>query len=121
MNYKFRKKPVEIEAFQMTKKRRIDNRDWPEWLNKAWNKDRGAEGSVFPTKKGDGDCDGTVSIRTLEGEMLVNFDDYIIRGIHGELYPCKPDIFEATYESWSNQITYEITYESMYESMYETT
>lgn len=37
-------------------------------------------------------------IKTLEGEMLANFGDYIIRGIKGELYPCKPDIFEQTYE-----------------------
>jgi hypothetical protein len=37
-------------------------------------------------------------IETLEGTMLANINDWIIRGIHGEFYPCKPDIFEATYE-----------------------
>lgn len=37
-------------------------------------------------------------IATLEGDMTVSENDYIIRGIKGELYPCKPDIFEATYE-----------------------
>lgn len=37
-------------------------------------------------------------IVTLEGNHLVTWDDYIIRGVQGELYPCKPDIFEATYE-----------------------
>jgi len=39
-----------------------------------------------------------VSIRTLEGEMHVSDGDWIIKGIQGEFYPCKPDIFEATYE-----------------------
>jgi hypothetical protein len=37
-------------------------------------------------------------INTLEGNMDVTPDDYIIRGVKGEIYPCKPDIFEATYE-----------------------
>ena len=38
-------------------------------------------------------------IHTLEGTMLASKGDYIIKGIKGEIYPCKPDIFEATYES----------------------
>lgn len=37
-------------------------------------------------------------IKTLEGDMTGNYGDYIIKGIKGEIYPCKPDIFEATYE-----------------------
>lgn len=37
-------------------------------------------------------------IETLEGEMKANIDDYIIKGVNGEFYPCKPDIFEKTYE-----------------------
>lgn len=37
-------------------------------------------------------------IETLEGKMYANIDDYIIRGVKGEFYPCKPDIFEQTYE-----------------------
>ena len=41
----------------------------------------------------------TFSILTLEGEHLVNWGDYIIRGVKGELYPCKEDIFRATYEN----------------------
>jgi hypothetical protein len=40
----------------------------------------------------------TLIIRTLEGTMTANRGDWIIKGIHGEAYPCKPDIFEATYE-----------------------
>ena len=42
--------------------------------------------------------DGAIEIETLEGVMRANPGDWIIRGVKGELYPCKPDIFEATYE-----------------------
>lgn len=41
--------------------------------------------------------DGLV-IHTLEGDMLADYGDWIIKGVKGEFYPCKPDIFEATYE-----------------------
>ena len=95
MNLKFRKKPVVIEAFQMTKERRASNADWPEWMHRAWQLDREAPGSLYPTEEGTGD--GTLSIGTLEGPLLVSWGDWIIRGVKGELYPCKPDIFEATY------------------------
>ena len=37
-------------------------------------------------------------VNTLEGDMLVNKGDYIIKGVNGEVYPCKPDIFHKTYE-----------------------
>lgn len=93
---KYRKKPVVIEAFQMTRARREDNSEWPSWLNQAWQKERETPGSLYPTEKGTGD--GTVSIGTLEGQHLVSWDDWIIQGIKGEIYPCKPDIFEATYD-----------------------
>ena len=39
-----------------------------------------------------------LKIKTLEGDMDVNFGDYIIKGVKGEFYPCKPDIFRLTYE-----------------------
>jgi len=97
MNYKYRKRPVVIEAFQMTRERRIDNSDWPTWLNKAWNKERGIIGAVYPTIENGGD--GTISIHTLEGEHLVSWGDWVIQGVQGELYPCKPDIFAETYEA----------------------
>lgn len=93
---KYRKRPVVVEAFQMTRERRVNNVDWPEWLNRAWNGERGEVGSVYPTEAGTGD--GTISIATLEGEHLVSWGDFIIQGVQNELYPCKPDIFEATYE-----------------------
>ena len=44
-----------------------------------------------------------IKIPTLEGEMTASIGDYIIRGVKGEYYPCKPDIFEATYEKVENQ------------------
>ena len=45
-----------------------------------------------------GDNTGALIIRTLEGEMRADIGDWIIKGVKGEFYPCKPDIFEATYE-----------------------
>lgn len=80
----------------MTKERRIDNSDWPNWLHRAWQLDRKEPGAIYPTIEGT--RDGTVSIMTLEGEHLVSFGDFIIQGVNGELYPCKPDIFVKTYE-----------------------
>ena len=97
MNLQFRKKPVVIEAFQMTEERRTSNADWPEWMHHAWQLERETLGSLYPTEEGTDD--GTLSIGTLEGQHLVSWGDWIIQGVKGELYPCKPDIFEATYEA----------------------
>lgn len=87
---KYRKKPVVIDAFKWTAD--IDQVDDPTWAIEAIR-----EGRITII------CGGTphvtLIIRTLEGEMTAHQGDYIIRGIKGELYPCKPDIFEATYEA----------------------
>ncbi len=91
---RFKKKPVVVEAFQMTIARRNNNADWPQWLNVAWNKAPG-EGALFISP--DDPNRQRLVIGTLEGCHLVDWNDWIIRGIKGELYPCKPDIFEATY------------------------
>lgn len=96
---RYRKKPVVIEAFQMTVERRQDNRDWPEWLNIAWNKPHEESGAVYPAQFPNSDGSDELMIHTLEGNHRVTFGDYIIRGVSGELYPCKPDIFAATYEA----------------------
>lgn len=96
MNYRFRKIPVVIEAFHMTRERRGDNSDWPIWLDKAWQKSRREVGAVFPIKWGS--ATNRVCIRTLEGVMRVNFGDWIIQGVDGELYACKDSIFRKTYE-----------------------
>ena len=79
---KFRKKPIIIEAIQWTEGVTIEEieKDLPGIrLLRAVNMD-------------------ALLVQTLEGEMTANYDDWIIRGIKGEFYPCKPDIFEATYE-----------------------
>lgn len=94
---KFRKKPVVIDAFQMTEARRMDNSDWPNWLNSAWNEERDQEGSL---QRADMTAvlPDMLEIVTREGNHKVSWGDYIIRGVQGELYPCKPEIFVATYE-----------------------
>ncbi len=79
---KFRKKPVVIEAFMFAGG--SEEPGWPDfWLS---------AGHRFAD---DGE---TVVITTLEGEMTGNKGDFIIKGDAGEFYPCKPDIFEQTYE-----------------------
>lgn len=77
---KFRKKPVVIEAVQWTG----DNVD--EVLEFV--------GGELPVVR-----DEKIFISTLEGVMRGDIGDWIIRGVKGELYPCKPDVFEATYEA----------------------
>lgn len=89
---KFRKKPIIIEAFQMTPERRASNADWPLWMHEAWNAE------VLTPRVPDATLDDRLIVRTREGAMLVEWGDWIIQGVHGELYPCKPDIFAATYE-----------------------
>lgn len=91
----YRKKPVVIEAFQMTKERRWSNVNWPNWLHEAWNKEPGEEGAFWCEARYP-DC---IYLGTPEGRHEVTFDDWIIRNAKGELYPCKPDLFEMTYEA----------------------
>ena len=89
VSFKWRKKPVEIEAFQMTKESWNDNESlWPNWLLNAY-----ATKEVSPREDGLG-----FKIGTLEGPHLGDWDDYILQGVMGELYACKPDIFLLTYE-----------------------
>lgn len=86
---KFRKKPVVIEAIQ-------------------YNGNNGHEIKIFsdgvsiqspvlePSE--DNPTGSYLQIKTLEGTMIGNVNDWIIKGVNGEFYPCKPDIFEKTYE-----------------------
>ena len=93
----YRKRPVVVDAFQMTPERREDNSEWPWWLNEAWQKaseEPGALRMLYPP----GHSDRRLTIHTLEGTHLVSWGDWIIRGVKGELYPCKPDVFALTYE-----------------------
>jgi hypothetical protein len=80
---KFRKKPVEIEAAKWTGKNQGALMQWVERMG-------GRAHWRF-----DGD---DLYIKTLEGEMHAAKGDWIIRGVKGEYYPCKPDIFESTYD-----------------------
>ncbi len=89
---KFRKKPVVIEAVQFTRASVL--RATP-WLARAID-----QAQLFPepgSARFAADADA-LEIATLEGIHRANLGDWIIRGIKGELYPCKPDIFAATYE-----------------------
>ena len=84
---KYRKKPVVIEAVQWTG----DN--FEEIQKMLINADENRV--IMPHPNEDED---SLLIVTLEGEMRADKGDYIIKGVKGEFYPCKPDIFEATYE-----------------------
>jgi len=86
----FRKKPVKIEAA------RLEN-DPPDHAQELVQRMRDAGADAAPGLNLATD-ESYVLIRTLEGEMRAEVGDWIIRGVAGEFYPCKPDIFEATYE-----------------------
>lgn len=86
---KYRKKPVVINAFKWTGDM-FQNED-PEWITEAIQ-----EGKVYFSNIGEENV--VMKIETLEGTHTANRGDYIIQGVKGELYPCKPDIFEMTYE-----------------------
>lgn len=83
---KYRKKPVIIEAFQLG----VDN--IPDWF---MQKVKSNDIVLICNQVGSVQC---CHIKTLEGIMIADLNDFIIKGVKGELYPCKPDIFEATYE-----------------------
>ena len=87
---KFRKKPVVIEAWKVSELIRHAGGTWqdiPETIKALYE----TGGIIFAPKY--------VSVKTLEGNMRGDFDDWIIRGVNGEFYPCKPDIFEKSYEA----------------------
>lgn len=85
--HRFRKKPVVIEAFRIESPGEV-TRATPQWLLQA---------IVDGVIKFDPSTPCAM-IDTLEGSMRADVGDWIIKGVKGELYPCKPDIFEATYE-----------------------
>lgn len=79
---KYRKKPVVIEAMQFTEENK----------NQVFNWITCTKEPIFVDYK------PALKIRTLEGDITANLGDYIIKGVNGEFYPCKPDIFKKTYE-----------------------
>jgi len=93
---KYRKKPVVVEAVKITTIMWNNLEDWPVWLKQAWDQESDTEpNSLWLEFAGK---DSKLFVITDSGKMEVLWGDYIIQGIQGELYPCKPDIFEATYE-----------------------
>ena len=77
---KYRKKPIEIEAFQFGVE-----------CIPYWFMEKAVTGEVHMYGE-------QADIQTLEGTMIANYGDFIIKGVRGEIYPCKPDIFYETYE-----------------------
>lgn len=84
----YRKKPISVNAYQMTPAH-FESGDWPEWLLEAYNL-----GTLIEAAE----AEAGIVIETLEGPLTVSWNDWIIQGVQGELYPCKPDIFAATYD-----------------------
>lgn len=76
----------------MTRERHYDNSEWPEWIKEAWSKGS-VEGGLWQGRE-----DVTMFCGTREGVVFVTPDDFIIQGVEGELYPCKPEIFWETYD-----------------------
>jgi hypothetical protein len=94
---RYRKKPVEVEAvFFDAYTSALGPAPWNDgghiW---KWLIEGGADFEMRQEDPGP----AYMLIHTLEGVMRADVGDYIIRGVKGEFYPCKPDIFEATYES----------------------
>jgi hypothetical protein len=87
---RYRKKPVVIEAHQLS--------DENAGAIVAWIKRGGGEAHMRGGPGG-GSRKGTIFIHTLEGTMHAEVGDYVIQGVQGEHYPCKPIIFDATYEA----------------------
>lgn len=96
---KYRKKPVVIEAIQIRKDREsIANCiEWVDGIDMSTSI-IGRDACINAVIRDNG-----MIIDTLEGKMKASFNDYIIKGVNGEFYPCKPDIFAKTYEPAEEQ------------------
>jgi hypothetical protein len=99
---KFRKKPVVIEAVQLTWANWNEICDFvpkPWFVRGVWLDENGVPLPEGQTRFADGEGNLGLLMRTLESEQfLATGGDWIIKGVKGEFYPCKPDIFAATYE-----------------------
>jgi len=86
---KYKKKPIVIEAFKYDGDFMDSQGKYyiPDWAIVAFEK-----GKLYFKE------DAILVVKTLEGEHIANVGDYIIQGVRGEIYPCKPDIFELTYD-----------------------
>ena len=89
---RLRKKPVEIEGFQMTAQRMRTREGLPSWAIDALATPSVTQGSLARR------TDNRWYVQTLEGSLRVIVNDWVLRGVRGELYPCKPDIVALTYD-----------------------
>lgn len=93
---KYRKKPIVVEAFQVTEAAWwADFPNWPGWVQAAWEKGA-AEGGIWIDSSTHNGC--PLVCGTLEGVHRITWGDFIVQGIDGEIYPCKPSIFKKTYD-----------------------
>lgn len=93
---KYRKKPVIIEAMQWNGS---NLQEVMEFMGSEFK----YEGNTSYATNKFSYINGVLTISTLEGDMKVSEGDCIIKGVKGEFYPCKPDIFQATYEALENK------------------
>ena len=84
--FSYRKKPVEIEAFEHRSDAGEHTTAYPRWLINAI-----VDGTIYTVGP-------DTFIKTLEGDHKVSEGDFIVKGVKGELYPVKPDIFRLTYD-----------------------
>ena len=95
---KYRKKPVIIEAIQWNGK---NIKEIMAFMNSEFKYEKN---TIYITKTFTYEPKtNLLKIMTLEGEMKANINDFIIKGVNGEYYPCKPDIFLKTYEEVKNE------------------
>ena len=92
---KYRKKSVVIETFQYDGDLMGSDGNYyvPQWAENAFK-----NAIIFYDSYGENTPPCELFIKTLEGDIHVSVGDYIIKGVQGELYPCKKDLFEETYE-----------------------
>lgn len=97
---KAQKKPVIVDCFVMDWSVAHDIDKWPSWLREAYVPFSEAAGVIQWAYSGErSDRFGNhLVINTLEGPMKVTMGDVIVKGVKGELYPCKRDIFDETFE-----------------------
>ena len=97
---RYRKLPVEVEAIEWNGQNVVDTYNFLEGTDyESEAEGVKTDGRNFYIKFENGGCQqGTLMIKTLEGDMKASVGDYIIKGVNGEFYPCKPEIFEKTYE-----------------------
>lgn len=90
---KYIKKPIPVEAVQISEDKNDIIENYPQWFCEAFD-----SGKIKPSFAFTG-----LVVSTLEGDMYAPWGSYIIRGVEGELYPCKKEIFKKTYEVYKEE------------------